>query len=84
MYSIKTDAGLMTHIITFQPGQWVEDVTMDGRNIKSLFERSGNRLVEWQVGETVNTTLVREFFSDRLVVSMSVNNVSASSLFIRK
>jgi len=84
MFSIKTDAGLRSHVITFQPGQWVEDVTMDGRNIKSLFQRTGNRLVEWQVGETVNTTLVREFYRDRLVVNMMVNNVNASSLFIRK
>ena len=85
MFSIKTDAGLRSHTISFQPGQWVEDVTMDGRKIKSLFRRTGrNRLVEWQVGEAVNTTLVREFYRDRLVVSMMVNNVNASSLFIRK
>lgn len=84
MFSIKTDAGLRSHVITFQPGQWVEDVTMDGRNIRSLFQRTGNRLVEWQVGETVNTTLVRDFYRDRLVVNMMVNNVNASSLFIRK
>ena len=85
MFSIKTDAGLRTHTVTFQPGQWVEDVTMDGRKIKSLFKRTGrNRLVEWQVAETVNTTLVREFYRDRLVVNMMVNNVTASSLFLRK
>jgi len=83
-FSIKTDAGLRTHTITFRPGEWVEDVTMDGRKIKSLFQRTGNRLVEWQVGEMVNTTLVREFYRDRLVVNMMVNNVNASSLFLRK
>ena len=84
MFSIKTDAGLRTHVVTFKPGQWVEDVTMDGRKIKSLFQRTGNRLVEWQVGEGVNTTLVRDFYRDRLVVNMMVNNVNASSLFMRK
>jgi len=84
-WSIKTDAGLRTHSISFHTGSWVEDVTMDGRRIKSLFSRTGqNRLVEFQVGESVNTTLVRDFYRDRLEVKMSVNNVTASSLFIRK
>ena len=64
---------------------WVEDVTMDGRNIKSFFTQTGpNQLVELQVGETVNTTLVRDFYRDRLVVNMTVNNVTAFSLFLRK
>ena len=58
---------------------------MDGRTIKSLFTQTGpNRLVELQVGDTVNTTLVRDFYLDRLVVNMTVNNDTASSLFMRK
>ena len=85
MFSIKTDAGLRSHTINFRIDSWVDDTTMDGRDIKCLFSRSGkNRLVELQVGETVNTTLIRDFYRDRLVVSMTVNNVTASSLFMRK
>ena len=84
-WSIKTDAGLRTHTVSFMTATWVEDVTMDGRNIKSFFTQTGpNQLVELQVGETVNTTLVRDFYRDRLVVNMTVNNVTASSLFLRK
>ena len=57
---------------------------MDGRSIKTVFTRpSWNRLVEDQVGETVNTTLVRDFFKDRMEVTMYVNNVTASSIFKR-
>jgi len=85
LWTIKTDAGLRTHTVSFQTGTWVEDVTMDGRSIKSLFTMTGhNTLVEFQVGDSVNTTLVRQFYRDRLVVNMSANNVTASSLFRRK
>ena len=42
-----------------------------------------NRIVEEQVGESVNTTIVREFFKDRMEVTMAVNNVTASSVFKR-
>merc|ERR1711988_1074025 len=85
LWTIKTDAGLRTHTVSFQTGTWVEDVTMDGRSIKSLFTMTGhNTLVEYQVGDSVNTTLVRQFYRDRLVVNMSANNVTASSLFRRK
>ena len=57
---------------------------MDGRRIKTIFSRpSYNRLIEEQVGDTVNTTLVRDFFRDRMEVTMYVNNVTASSVFKR-
>eukprot|EP00091_Calanus_sinicus_P006251 TRINITY_DN16860_c0_g1_i1.p1 TRINITY_DN16860_c0_g1~~TRINITY_DN16860_c0_g1_i1.p1 ORF type:complete len:153 (-),score=17.23 TRINITY_DN16860_c0_g1_i1:2-460(-) len=36
-WTIKTDAGVKTHRITFQLGKEVEHVTMDGRRIKSIF-----------------------------------------------
>jgi hypothetical protein len=73
-----------THLITFQLEKEVKDLTMDGRSIKTIFTRPGkNRLVEVQVGDTVNTTLVRDFFRDRMEVTMNVNNVLASSVFKR-
>jgi hypothetical protein len=73
-----------THLITFQLEQEVKDLTMDGRRIKTIFTRpSTNRLGEEQVGDTVNTTLVRDFFRDRMEVTMYVNKVSASSVFKR-
>ena len=83
-WTIKTDAAVRTHLVTFQLGEEVEDFTMDGRSIKTIFTRpSWNRLVEEQVGDTVNTTLVRDFFRDRMEVTMYVNNVTASSVFKR-
>ena len=85
VWSIKTDAGLKSHTITFQLNQWVDDVTMDGRNIKTKFHHDGdiNTLVEFQMSDGVNTTLTRQFFADRMEVYMNVNSVNASSLFRR-
>ena len=86
IWSIKTDAGLKSHTITFQLNEWVDDVTMDGRNIKTKFHYNNgdrNTLVEFQMSDGVNTTLTRQFFADRMEVYMNVNAVNASSLFRR-
>ena len=57
---------------------------MDGRNIKTVYTQLGrNRIVEEQAGESVNTTIIRDFFKDRMEVTMAVNNVTASSVFRR-
>ena len=63
----------------------VDDVTMDGRQIKTEFsmDEDSNQLVEVQIGESVNTTLIRKFFEDRMEVIMTVNNVTANSVFRR-
>ena len=75
---------LKTHRITFQLGEEVEDYTMDERRIKTIFTRpSGNRLVEEQMGDMVKTTIVRDFFKDRMEATMRVNHVTASSVFRR-
>ena len=83
-WSIKTDAGLKNHVINFQTDEWVDDVTMDGRYISSMFSTPDtNTLVEFQMEDSVNTTISRYFYSDRMEVRMNVNNVNASSLFKR-
>lgn len=83
-WSIKTDAGLKNHVINFQTDEWVDDVTMDGRYIRSMFSTPDtNTLVEFQMEDSVNTTISRYFYSDRMEVRMNVNNVNASSLFKR-
>ena len=85
VWTIKTDAGLKSHSVSFHLNEWVDDVTMDGRNIKTKFFHDGdlNTLIEFQRSENVNTTLTRQFFVDRMEVYMNVNSVNASSLFRR-
>ena len=83
-WSIKTDNAVRTNLVTFRLGEVVKDFTIDGRSIKTMFTMpSQNRLVEEQVGGLVNTTLVRDFFSDKIKVTIYVNNITASSVFKR-
>ena len=83
-WSIKTDAGLRTHEISFKTGDIVDDVTMDGRNIRSVFSvADSNTLTEFQIGESVNSTLIRYFYNNRMEVHMIANDVRASSIFKR-
>jgi len=84
IWTIKTDAGLKSHSVSFHLNEWVDDVTMDGRNIKTKFHTEDpNKIIEFQTSNGVNTTLTRQFFVDRMEVSMNVNSVNASSLFRR-
>jgi len=58
---------------------------MDRRRVKTIYTMpSRNRLVEEQMGNKVNTTLVRDFFEERMDVAMYVNDVIATSVFYRK
>ena len=58
---------------------------MDRRRVKTIFTKpTQNRLMEQQFGKGVNTTLVRDFFEDRMEVAMYVNDVTANSVFLRK
>lgn len=85
-WKIKTDAGLRSHTISFTLGNEVDDVTMDGRQVTSLFSLGGkDSLVEEQKSRDggPTTILTRRFDASRMEVGMVVNGVSASSVFLR-
>lgn len=85
-WKIKTDAGLRSHTISFTLGNEVDDVTMDGRQVTSLFSLGGkDSLVEEQKSRDggPTTILTRRFDASRMEVGMVVNRVSASSVFLR-
>merc|ERR1719347_933800 len=83
-WTILTDAGLKTHTISFSLEERVKDITLDGREVVSIFLKGGpGVLIEEQLGAGVNTTLVRTFHTDRMEVFMTVNHVEASSVFTR-
>jgi len=86
LWKIKTDAGLRSHSISFSLGEEVDDVTMDGRKVTSLFSLGGeDLLLEKQRSRDggPTTILTRRFFENRMEVGMLVNNVNASSVFLK-
>jgi len=85
-WKIKTDAGLRSHTVSFSLGEEVDDVTMDGRQVTSLFSLvSEDSLLEEQKSRDggPTTILTRSFYDNRMEVGMVVNNVNASSVFLR-
>jgi hypothetical protein len=85
-WKIKTDAGLRSHTISFSLGEQVDDVTMDGRQVSSLFslDDEDSLLEEQRSREGGPTTfLTRRFYDNRMEVGMVVNSVNASSVFLR-
>jgi len=82
-WKIYTYTPFKTHTVRFSLGAEVEDQTMDGRSIKSLFDlHNSTTLVEHQIGY-VNTTLERTFDADKMLVTLYANDVVASSVFPR-
>jgi len=82
-WNVYTDTAFKSHSIRFKLGTVVDDYTMDGRSIQTLFTlRDANTLIEHQMGK-VNTTLERAFDEDKMKVTLYVNNVIASSIFPR-
>ena len=60
------------------------DVTMDGRRVGYVIHKTGpNQLTEEQTSDGTKTKLVRDFSPDRMDVTMSVDDVTGSSVFRR-
>ena len=63
------------------------DKTLDGRNVKMTVTRqSENRWVEKQknTADGKETTIVRDFFSDRMMVNLTAGAVRSFSTFVRQ
>ena len=63
------------------------DKTLDGRNVKMTVTRqSENRWVEKQknTADGKETTIVRDFLPDRMMVNLTVGAVRSFSTFVRQ
>jgi hypothetical protein len=82
-WRIYTETPFKTHTIRFKLEEQVDDYTMDGRTTISIFNiQDENTLIEHQLGD-VNTTLIREFDTQKMKVTLLVNDVTATSIFPR-
>ena len=65
----------------------IEDKTLDGRKVNMIVtEQSQNRWVEKQknLDTGKETTIVRDFFPDRMMVNLSIGAVKSFSTFVRR
>jgi len=83
-WKMYTSTVFKSHTVSFQLGEQVNDYTMDGRQVKSVYTLEGDdSLVEIQRGDGPETRIVREFDSEEMTVNLQVNNVKATSVFHR-
>merc|ERR1712227_903144 len=62
-WTIFTDAGVSTHSVTFHLDTQINDTTLDGRKVTSVYSLTQpNVLTEFIIGRRVNSTVVRKFY----------------------
>jgi hypothetical protein len=74
-YTISSESFFRNIYTTFQLGREFEEKTPDGRYVLSKFTAEGNKLMQTQRDEWNRiTTITREFYCDRAIVTASVDN----------
>ena len=76
-----------SHVVQFTMNQPTVDKTLDGRHVKMTVTRlSENRWLEKQknTADGKETTIVRDFFSDRMLVNLTAGAVLSFSIFVRQ
>jgi hypothetical protein len=83
-WTLRTDTLFKSHTVKFRLGENGTDVTMDGRSVEFVVEKTGpNQLVEVQKSGGKTTRLVRDFSEERMDVTLTINAVVSSSVFGR-
>jgi len=73
-YTIKTATSFKTTEIKFKLGQEFDETTADGRNVKTVITKDGNKLIQTQKGDK-DSVLVREFNGNEMVMTLTADNV---------
>ena len=86
-WTIHTETLFKNHEISFALNETVYDTTMDGRSIKMVVQStSPNQWKEVQTSLATGkeTTLIRTFLYDQMIIEMLAGNVKSSSKFLRQ
>ena len=88
-WEIRTDTIFRSHVVQFEMNKKLVDKTLDGRKVTMLVTKQNgneNRWIEKQkdIDNGKETTIIRDFFHDRMMVNLSVGSVRSFSTFVRK
>ena len=86
-WEIKTDTIFRSHIVRFTMNKALVDKTLDGRKVNMIVSRqSENRWIEKQknLDTGKETMIVRDFFTDRMMVNLTAGAVRSFSTFVRQ
>lgn len=79
-YIMKTTSPFRSSEITFELGKEFDEVTPDGRKVKSVCTIEGNKLIQIQKGEKV-TTIEREFTPSEMTAVMKVDDIVCTRVY---
>lgn len=75
-YILKSTSSVKNTELKFTIGVAVDETTSDNRKVKSTFTwENENKLVQEQVGDPINSTIIREFRADGLVITLKAKDV---------
>ena len=84
-WTIHTKTVVKEHSVTFKLNEKKNDVTMDGRNVQFVLAQTrSNQWIEIQTDGSKSTKITRDFFNDRMQVSLEINSIAAKSIFLRQ
>ena len=86
-WEIKTDTIFRSHIVRFTMNKALVDQTLDGRKVNMIVTRqSETRWIEKQknLDNGKETMIIRDFFTDRMMVNLTAGAVRSFSTFVRQ
>lgn len=75
-YTLKTTSTFRNSEITFELGKEFDEVTLDGRNVKSKMTLEGNVLTQQQGGDPPST-IIREFGDKEMTTTLKVKDITS-------
>lgn len=85
-WSMKTSTSMKAIELKFKLGVPFEEETTDGRKCETTVTMEGNKLITSQKAikkGDKDVTAVREFFDDKLTITMTVDGVSSTQVYKR-
>lgn len=79
-YTIKTSTSFKTTEIAFDLGKEFEETTADGRKVKTIVTKDGNKLIQSQKGDK-DSVLTREFNGDEMKMTLVADSVTCTRVY---
>ncbi|KAG8223444.1 hypothetical protein J437_LFUL008516, partial [Ladona fulva] len=80
VFTIKTTSTFKNSEINFKLGEEFDEETVDGRKVKSVVTKDGNKLIHLQKGEK-ETTIIREFSGDEMKAILKVDDIVCTRVY---
>ncbi|KAK3603280.1 hypothetical protein CHS0354_007611 [Potamilus streckersoni] len=82
-WTIKTITPIKTVEATFKLGTEFDEVTLDGRKVKTTVTLEGQKLTCYQKGDP-DSILVREFIDNKMILWLTAKGVTCKRIYKRK